>query len=144
MTAMMAPANGARIVRAASRRSITILDREPFGEPFALDLPRIAIVQQVAKFVDQDVIEVKVLDALFGPHEIPGVGRLVHPTSTIHASFVRLVRLRGLIVTLDEIGLNGVKIDGGAPLHAVARKALLLASHAAELHDFQTTSEFGG
>src|SRR6476620_5321089 len=42
----------------AARAAIAVLDGEPFGEAFAFDVTGVALVDQVAQLVDEDVVQV--------------------------------------------------------------------------------------
>ena len=61
---------------------------EPLGVALAVAVVAIAVVEEMAEFVDQDVVQVEVLDRLLGPDELPHAGRFVGPPAAVGTGFV--------------------------------------------------------
>lgn len=121
----------------------TVLDREPIGVSLAIAEAGVAIVEQMAQFVEQDVVQVIVANRFGGPDELPATGTGLLPLTPVHAGFDLLSRRRWATKVLDQPLLHRIQVDGAAPLHPVAREGLFLRGHAAELHDLQRPDQFG-
>src|SRR5262245_44571234 len=129
----MSSNNWCRRSDTTSARFVAILHREPLGITLTGGIAGIAIVEQVAKLVDQDVIQVKILDRLLGPDQSPDRA-VLFPTAAVHAGFNQLAGLRRSGIRLGQTGFDRVQVDRRAPLHAVAREAELLTGHSAHLN----------
>ncbi len=124
-----------------ARGPVAVFDGEPVGVAFAGFEIGVAVVVVVAQFVDQDIVEIKILDRCFGPGESPqvAVGR---PDAAVHFGFDALLRCGRADVGFFQRLIDGVQINRHAPLHAVTGKEAAFACHAAELHDFQSFGQF--
>ncbi len=116
---------------------VAILHREPFRIPFPIDGPRIATVQQMAEFVNQNVIQIKISQRLLGPDKFPRCGAILFPTAAVHFRFNALGGLRRRLESFNQAFLDRIQINRRSPLHAIARKTEFLPGHAAKLHDLQ-------
>jgi arylsulfatase A-like enzyme len=129
-----------RLHHGAAARLVAMLDGEPLGIPLAIGVAGVAVVQQVPQLVDQDVIEVKILDRLFGPDE-PPQRSVLFPTAAVHLGFDHLAGFRRGGVRLGQVLFDRVQIDRRAPLHTIARKTELLPRDAAQLDHLQRFHE---
>ena len=85
-----------------SRRQISIADREPFGVAFTILVTVVALVQQVPQFVNQDIVQVKILNCPLVPNQFPRTGIASLPPSTVHFRFHQHRWLRRSVEDLDE------------------------------------------
>ena len=93
------------------------------------------MVEDVADFVDQDVIKIKVFQRFRCPSQSPFATRF-RPATAVHAGFDLLLRSWRARISFDERFFDRIEIDGVAPLHSIAGKQLPFASHTAELNHF--------
>src|SRR2546421_653289 len=109
----------------AAGLQISVMDGKPFGVPFTIDVAAVALVDEVAELVDQNVVQVEILGGLFAPGERPDTGRRLGPATAVHFRLVYQIRPRRGVVRFDKRLFDRVKVEGVAPLHAVARERLL-------------------
>ena len=50
---------------------VAILEGEPLGVAFAVRVAAVAIVEQMPKFVNEDVVEIEIAERGFGPFQSP-------------------------------------------------------------------------
>ena len=130
--------------RTAPGTAIAIFNREPFSIALAVDIVRIAIIVQMAQFVDEDVVKIKILDGWLRPGKPPHAGRWLVPAATIHSRLIDHIHAGRLVKILFQRLLQRIKIEGGPPLHAITGKAFFLACHPAKLHHLQRAKKVGG
>ena len=138
---MTAPCASSVTLPPAPRRAISVFDGEPIREALAIQEAAVSIVDRVADFVDQHIVQVKVADGILRPVQHPA-GSILFPTSAEHARFDDLLRSRRVDVSLRQRGLDRIKVDRRTPLHAVAGKQSPLARHLAELNHFEVLKVF--
>ena len=76
--------------RGRGARLPTISQREPFGETLAVDIARIAIVEQVAQLMNENVVEIEALDRFFAPEQLPRGRPFLDPAAAVHAGLDQL------------------------------------------------------
>ena len=129
---------------AAAGFEVAVMHGKPLGVPLTIDVASVALVNEMAKLVDQDVVQIEVLCGFFAPSERPRARLWFVPSAAVHACFIDQVRPRRAVVLLDERFFDRVQVQCVAPLHAVAGERLLLAGHLAELYDFELLQKLFG
>ena len=99
-------------VPAISRRLqlVTMLDSKPFRVPFPIRVACIPLVQQMAKLMKQDVVQIEIAHRFFRPNELPCRLAAVHPTSAEHLRFIHLQRRRGAIKRFHQRVIDRIKV----------------------------------
>src|SRR3954469_18364974 len=86
----------------ATRFQIAVMNREPLGIPFTIDVAAVTLVDQVTQLVDQNVVKIEILGSLLAPSERPQAGPRFGPTAAVHFGFVYQIGPRWRIVRLYE------------------------------------------
>ena len=117
--------------------SVAVLDGEPFGISLTVRVAAVSVVEQMAKLMDQDIVEVEILNSFLRPDQLPIILMTVDPSPAKHNCFGSFSWTRRPTVVFDEACFDGVQVQSRSPLHAIARETSLFASHAAQLNNFQ-------
>ena len=67
-------------------------ERKPLGVAFAIDVARVAAINQMSQLVDQNVVEIEVVNGLFGPFQPPDAARLMGPQAAVNAVFYNQIQ----------------------------------------------------
>jgi hypothetical protein len=121
--------------------SIAVLDGKPVSKPLPIGIASVPIVDQVAQFVNQDIIEIEIPDCGRRPHESPHPAIRFFPSASMHFRLSAFSRQRGTREVLDQRLLEWIQVERTTPLHAVTWQRAFLPRHPAELNDLQTLAE---
>ena len=104
---------------------VAVLHRKPLGVTLPAEIRRIAVVQEMPQFVNQDIVEVEISRCLFRPNQLPCTAVQLFPTTSVHPGLVVQDWFRRLGILFYQFGFNRVEIKGRTPLHPVTGCGLL-------------------
>src|SRR6478672_324785 len=81
---------------------ISVVNGKPFRVPFTIDVAAVALVDEMAELVDQNIIEIEILRGLFAPGERPNARRRLGPAAAIHFRLVYQIGSRWGVIRFDE------------------------------------------